>query len=50
MFEGLKFKWKIIKEMFLNSADLLNNQIDIYKAQSKEIKEKEQNENKENIN
>jgi len=38
MFEGLKNRWNIIKDMFINSADLLNNEIDIYKARTKEIK------------
>ena len=46
MFEGIKRKWTIIKDMFVNSADLLNNEIDIYKARVKESKENKENETK----
>jgi len=49
MFEGLKFKWKIIKEMFINSADLINNEIDIYQAQVKKTKEQKNDEYKKNV-
>jgi len=49
MFEGLKAKWEIIKMMFINSADLINNEIDIYHAQNKKLKENKKDEYKKNI-